>query len=169
MGPKSSERLIIWFVMRLQSTVLARALGQIPNICVFFEPFYTAAAYGPERRFAGFTDEIPEEPEATYVSLQTMLQEAKTPILVKDCFSGMPRDCFTLLPRGYRNAFLIRDSLEICASIDRMNQFSPAKERGFSERRCQSCHRRWLLSLKRCGMIMFNCCKKQKNSAQSYD
>jgi len=126
------SKVILWFVMRSRSTVFTRCLSNLSNLDVFFEPYYSAAAYGPERVFQGFCRQVPEESDLSFEKVRGMLEQAsRRSIFVKDCASGMPPERYVSLPQNYKHAFLIRDPLKVVRSIYSILSNSPKKRKAF--------------------------------------
>ncbi|XP_038077018.1 uncharacterized protein LOC119744898 [Patiria miniata] len=129
----NQKRVLIWAVTRSLSTVLVRALSQIPDTQVIFE-YYMAAGWNtvPDALVNESSQEkslVNMEPDVTFQSVKAMYEQdypGKSLILGKEMPNMLGRR-MDVIPHGYTHIFLIRYPAKTIPSLNKVYGFATSE------------------------------------------
>ncbi|XP_072015544.1 uncharacterized protein [Amphiura filiformis] len=114
-------RVVVWTVPRSGSTVFIKSVTSNGDVKGFFEPYAVAEHYGPEGRLK-LPEGGPEEPTYTVEAVKGWLEADDTSarsVFVKDLAYAVDGR-YHVMPKGYRNSFLIRKPISVFKSYYRV-------------------------------------------------
>ncbi len=133
-----SGQVLLWSPMQSSSNAIADAIARERQARLIRDPYYSAYAYGPDRRLRCFADATNTLPYATYEQIKASLEQAKSngkDLIVKDRASAIPAARYHALPNGYRHCFLVRNPIDVCLSLARWLLANPRRAWAISQHR----------------------------------